>query len=524
MAFRALTQNEISALPPEQSEVAGFKPVPLGLRGGIGFEIPSEVAAEIANLRQIASESPQTGLFPEVDQTTSAISRGLLSGATAELGEAALEESIQEDRFDPESPQFTNPLTYGTSEFIGSFAPVGKVTKIGLGVKSLVTGGKQAGKTVLKRSASPIKEGAAFGLGYGLAGAEAQNLRADAGLEDSLTNLIKGGTIGATVGAGTAGIISKASALKMKPSESFVAFVKPKVGSKAETRTFEFIDGNKLDEAVGSVKSFFKIPKNITTEEAKDITYSAADNLISKVDDVIKQFPSNTLKGSPLKQGVDQVVNSKLLKALDPSSQSELAEIAQKIAVDRPLKEGFVLQKEINKLMKSYINSIKEGGDPKVNDKIRLLDSLRKANSSLLDNAITGLTGSADNPYRRWGSVNELANVIHSRYRNLANLRAQEKAAGFFPSIGGKDLKTIASGPYNYVVGGEMKNADTLISSIFNNIPEYKPSPLLPSVAAQRVSKSIAPPSPPSPSSSPQNLQSFIQQSLSTQKTPKKSP
>lgn len=493
MAFRPLKKEEFVQPDVERilagEQPLGFQPLPIEGTGGIGTELPRDVAAAISRQRMISKETPTMGSVPQESQPIAAISRGLLGGSTGELGEAALESAIQKDTFDPGSPQFTNPDLYMASELVGGFLPIGKILAAPGKVKQLFSGGKE----VIKAAPSLMKTGGLYGLGYGAAGGEAEALRQDLGFEESIEEIVKGGGKGLAIGGFTGGLLGKAQSLRMNPSETFLALTKPRPGSKAENRAFDFIEGGGLDQAVGSVKNFYKLPKNLTTGKAKDITYATADKLVDKVDEIADRFSDHKLLGSPLRDGLQkEVLDNPLLEALNPSIKKELTDMVDKISSDRGLKEGISLQKHINSRLKGNIEAVKSGGDPKLNDEIRFLDTLRRYNSKLIDDAVTGLTGTSENPYRAWGSVHELANILHSRHKNLVNLRAQEKNAGFLGSISrGKGLSSIVTGPYRFLSGGEMKNADTLVSSLFNKIPEYQATSLLPKDVSQRLGRSV---------------------------------
>lgn len=505
MAFKPLTQEEAATLLPQASP-SGFTPLnsEFALRGSVGLEVPREAAADVSAARQVARETSATGAFPEQNQLVSAIARGLLEGSTAGLGQAALESSIASDRFDPASPQFTDPYAFGVSEIVGNFAPVGKLVQAALKGKTLLTGAMQGGKAIVQAAPNLVKTGALTGAAYGGAGGEAEALRKDAELIESIESTLKGAGTGLVIGAATGGLINKAQASRMDPVETFLAFTKPKVGSKAQTQVLHFTDSGKLQQAVGSVKNFFKLPKNITTEQAKDLTEKTADKLIAQVDDIVGQFPQHKLLGSRLQAGLQrEVLDDPLFKALNPGTQKELSEAATQISSDRTLKEAIALQRNLNSKLKTSIKSRNAGGDPKLNDEITFLDTLRRENSKLIDDGITGLTGVSDNPYRRWGSVNELLDIIEARHGNLKNLGVQIKQAG----VGGT-LKRFKNFDF---VGNEQKSADNLISSLFNNIPEYQISPLLPSVAAQRVGRSVIPPSSPATSAASQAVQQALQ-------------
>lgn len=480
-----------------ESQPSGdFQVESIPLRGSLGAQVDPSLSSDIAAARQVARETPSTGVFPEESQPISAIARGLIEGSTAGLGQAALEESIASDRFDPASPQFTNPYEFGISEIIGNFAPVGKIVKAALKGKALLTGAVQGGKAVVEAVPNLIKTGAVTGLAYGGAGGEAEALRKDADFVESVQSTLTGAGKGLVVGAATGGLINKVQASRMDPTETFLAFTKPKVGSKAQVEALHFTDSGKLQQAVGSIKNFFKLPKNITVEQARDLAKQTGDRLLSQVDDIAAQFPQAKLIGSRLQAGLQrEVLDNPLLKSLNPGTQKELTDAATQISSDRTLKEALALQKKLNIKLKSSIKSRNAGGDPKLNDEITFLDTLRRENSKLIDDAITGLTGVSDNPYRRWGSVNELTDIIDARYGNLRNLGAQIKEAG----IGGL-IKRVKNLDF---IGNETKSADNLISSLFNKIPEYQINPLLPRVAAQRVARSVQPPPPLSPVATP---------------------
>lgn len=473
--------------------------------GGIAIQQPEVSAPLVGSLSRFGGEplletpffqAPQetalTGVFEQESQPVSAIARGLLEGATAGLGQAVLEKGITQDRFDPASPQFTDPYTFGISEIIGSFAPVGRITQAALKGKALLTGAMQGGKAVVAAAPNLIKTGALTGLGYGAAGGEAEALRKDEGALDQLISTSVGGAKGMVIGGVTGGLINKAQSGRLDPTETFLAFVKPKVGSKSQTEAINFTDSGKLQQAVGSVKNFFKIPKNITTEQARDLAQQTGEKLFAQVDDIAARFPAHRLLGARLQQGLQkEVLDSPILKALSPGTQKELTEAASEIGTDRTLKEAIALQKKLNVRFKNTIKSRNSGGDPKLNDELLFLDTLRRENSKLIDDAITGLTGISDNPYRRWGAVNELENIIEARFGSLRNIAVQNKQKG----LGGK-LKDIKNLDFK---GNEMKSADNLISNLFNKIPEYQINPLLPSVANQRLARSVQAPLPPAP-------------------------
>lgn len=506
MGFQPLNQETA-----QTSEVGGFQPLPIDTRGGVGVPLDPETAAALVQARQATREGAGVGVIPQQSQPLSAIIRGILEGSTAGLAPAALEKGIASDQFDPNSPQFTNPLTFGLSEIVGNFAPVGKILQASQKGRQLLTGTVQGGKALVSAAPSLVKTGALTGALYGGAGGEAEALREDQGLKESIQSIAAGAATGGTIGAVTGGLISKAQSLRMTPTENFLAFAKTNPGSKAQNQALEFADSGRLEQAVGSVKSFFKLPKNITTDQANQLVEKTADNLINQVDDLVKQYPTTQLIGSRLKDVLQQeVVDNPILKVLNEKTQKELQDAATEIGTDRTLKEALSLQRKLNKKSRNLIKARNAGGDPKVSDELEFVDVLRRENSKLIDDAITGLTGVEDNPYRRWGSVSQLGDIIEDRFGTLRNLRAQQKTTG----LGGK-LKNLKEFK---ISGDEMKTADNTISGLFRQVPEFKAPPLSPTATAERLGRSIRTPTVgPVVPAAPTSLQDVIQKSLAEQ-------
>lgn len=436
------------------------------------------------------------GNFPVESQPAAAISRGILSGMSGEFLPAIAERTGLAERYGPEEPQFTDPITYGLSEIIGQSLPL---SYAGRGAKAVIGAARRPGRQALMAALGSLPASLAIG---GATGA-AEPLRKEEGLGEILTEAGKSAGLNAALTAlVVGGAPIAANTLKKGGTALKNYFVKdPGAYAQASERLFydilgdpsgailpgqvgKYIDTGDLQIGIGTVKKMGGLPS--TLRESLPAVERTKNALINQVDDFAAKNSKFKIKNvfDDLK---DEITNSRRVEAaLDPQGIEALKRSVDRLSGDMTLPEALAVQKELNLLSKKVLD--KKQLDIKVAEAdpdYALIQSMRRRLSSSLNDAFTGITGNLDNPYRRWGTVTKLEEFLQNRFNNLRGV----KQKGLLGRMREK-------GPIKGLLPeeDEMRNADDAITDLFDITPEFKAPQLSAQEKALRLNRSVKTP------------------------------
>lgn len=415
------------------------------------------------------------GVFPAQslsDSVLSALSQGALGTILAGTPEAiAARSGINVNA--PESAKFQAPLSYVIGETLGGLLPLGQVGKTATGLKSVATQGARLG--------------ALYGLGQGVS---EESMKPDATVSKALSTGAKDALVGAMIGAAIpvgvslGGKVAKAVSSPIKtledagiirtPESIAIDVLNPTGEGAIREAADSIFSGDTLKgfQIIKNTGAFNDLPTLVQRGE------ETLPKLIKEVDTLVADNPGIKINTSDAAEAmVQRVSQDPLLSERNPEVLGLVEANAENFNKDFSLKEAFDRLKSINKRHKDYFTASAKGQSSKLQDAEFETDEIaRKYLSNKLNDAIQGISGLERNPYREYGSVNEIVLQSGKRLSNALVERAKEVSktgvvSDLFKNFDITRPLASISRPATFLRGGELGRLNRRVSTLNDRLP-----------------------------------------------------
>lgn len=383
MAFRPIQSDQQASVPLTgriELNAPGFVPLD---------ELAASRVRPALTLEQVLAEQ-RAGTFPQQSQPLAAFARGALESALAGTTEASGSLAGANPKFDPNSPQFTNPMMSYAGEMVGNLVPLGRAKQALTGIKNLVREGARLGGI--------------YGAGQGVSEVAASE-------DPSLTGALQSGAIEAAKGTALGATIPFVAgrAIKLNATKQNILDDLSKLSTGEEGKMQRSVTGGYV-QAADKVTPFLKKGDGVT--QFIDATDKALEKEANTFRPIIEKAPPTSINPDSIYALADAelaklIPNAETRNELLLNSGDFLSDLT-KIDPKNLLQYAAKANREIGRIYKNPSSPITADG-------LAAKEAVRDAYASTIRKVLED-AGQDPSVYSGYGAIKEMGSNIGKNY------------------------------------------------------------------------------------------------------------